>query len=85
MGAGRYPRITTAWCAVPGRLCSAELSHRPNVLAMPFNPPCPWADEKLGLNALAGRFRHTRFCCAIERRFERAICFPPLRRGGQGG
>src|SRR5271155_6071241 len=40
-GQGGYPRVTTAWCTVPGRLSSAELSHRPNVPAMPFNPPCP--------------------------------------------
>ena len=40
-GQGGYPRVTTAWFAVPRRLSSAELSHRPNVLAMPFNPPCP--------------------------------------------
>ena len=38
---GGYPRVTTAWCAVPGRLSSPELSHRPNVLALPLNPPCP--------------------------------------------
>ncbi len=39
-GQGGYPRVTTAWCAVPGRLSSAELSYRPNVLAMPFDSPC---------------------------------------------
>jgi hypothetical protein len=40
-GQGGYPRVTTGWYAVPGRLSSADLSHRPNILAMPFNPPCP--------------------------------------------
>ena len=40
-GGRGYPRVTTAWCAVPGRLSAADLSHRPNVLAMPLNPPCP--------------------------------------------
>ncbi len=40
-GQGGYPRVTTARCAVPGRLSSAELPLRPNVPAMPFNPPCP--------------------------------------------
>ncbi len=40
-GQGGYPRVTTAWCAVPGGLSSAELSHRFNVLAVPFYPPCP--------------------------------------------
>ena len=40
-GRGEYPSVTTAWCAVPGRLSSAELSHRPNILAIPFNPPGP--------------------------------------------
>ena len=40
-GQGGYPRVTTAWCAVPGRLSYAESSHRPNVLAMLIDPPCP--------------------------------------------
>ena len=40
-GRGGIPGVTTAWSAVPGRLSSAELSHRPNVLVMPFHPPCP--------------------------------------------
>ncbi len=71
-GQGGYPRVTTAWCAVPGRLSSAELSHRPNVLAMPFNPPFP--------GVLKCRFWTSSEFLPVSLRV-----FPPCEGGVRGG
>ena len=40
-GQGGYPRVTTAWCAVPGRLSSATFRIGPTYWPCLLTPPTP--------------------------------------------